>query len=530
MSYEYRDPIYGDIVLSEDEARLIDTYEMQRLRHIRQLGNVHLVFHGANHTRFEHSLGTRWLVQKIVRISNLPINRFDEKILYKSALLHDIAEPAFAHATERLSILGLPTHEQIIDYVLDGVYKEKVLEKKDVDCRFVCDVLNNEEKQEIRAILSPNIRRINKPFIRELIKGYIDADNLDYLRRDSFYLGLPYGNYDDRIFTSFRIAKHEGDEHIAFRDSEDTLSAIMSILDSRYVLRKTAYLHHTVIIADDMLLNALKSALSGKDSPIDPYDIFICGDLELLYKIIFKAKERQAPYLIDRLLYRTLNKRLYILDNQSPSEIKEKAIVLEADWEKRSNLETQLSQDDHKQIMLNFAPTIGWKDFNLILLVNDNGVIKTLGEKLPGDISLLKTKYESLWRFMISGNIEGQEERDAASATCINYFGHIGSFEPKKSFYEIDDIKSRVSKSIEELKKQQSIIDILKLLRDKNKPVSRDEIAKELELKPSTVSHYLKMTENKIGSKKESLLLSTREGRLKFWWIDKRLKEVLDYL
>jgi hypothetical protein len=529
MSFEIRDPVYGDIVLSEEEARLIDTYEMQRLRHIRQLGNVNLVFPSANHTRFEHSLGTRWLAQKIVRISNLPIKKSDEILLYKCALLHDIAEPAFAHATERLDNQGLPTHEQIVNYVLDGTYKQKVIEKKEVNIKFVCDIIKKEEEQEeIRSILTADPKRIDKPFIRELVKGYIDADSLDYLRRDSFFLGLPYGNYDDRIFASFRIAKLGNEEHIAFRDSQDTLNAILSILDSRYTLRRAAYLHHAVIIADDMLLDALRLALGSQENVIDLYDIFTCGDYELLLKM--KCSAAAAP-LVDSLLSRNLFKRIYLLDNRAPSEAKERVKILENKVAEESDFVMKLSEKpevNSEKIKLHFPPPSGWKDFNLILLVSDSGEVTRLGDKLPGDLSLLKEKYDSLWRFMVSGDVPTQELRNVLSDTCRDFFGYEGSFRPKKSFDEIEEIKENLSPLIDELRKQvPSSIAVLRVFLDNDKPMSRDEIAKELKLKPSTVSHYLTLINEKLSGGREPLLLATRSGRLKLWRIDKRLREVL---
>jgi hypothetical protein len=527
MVFEIRDAIYGDIVLLEDEARILDTYEMQRLRHIRQLGNANLVYPSANHTRFEHSLGARWLAQKIVRISDLPIKKSDEKMLYKCALLHDVAEPAFTHATERLNSQGFPTHEQIIDYVLNGTYKEKALEKRQVDTKFVCDVLTNEkEREEIRSVLTTVPKKSDKPFMQELVKGLIDADILDYLRRDSFFLGLPYGNYDDRIFASFRIVMFEGEEHTAFRDSQDTINAIMSILNSRYTLRRAAYLHHSVIIADDMFLEALNLALG--DGTIDEYDVFISGDYELLTKM---RQSKAASPLVDGLLSRNLFKRIYVIDSQAPSEITKRVENLQNNIAETSDFIQKLSEKagaNGNRPLLHFSPPSGWKDFDHILLVADDGKIKRLGEKLPGDLSLLKDKYESLWRFMVSGNIPSQEVRKKMSDFCVQYFDYRGPFTPKRSFEEIKEIENEFSPSIEKLQEEvPASIAILKTLIDNNKALSRDEIAKELNLKPATVSHYLTLINQKLSKGSTRILWARRIGRVKLWRIDERLREVL---
>lgn len=527
MGFEIRDAVYGDIVLLEDEARLLDTYEMQRLRHVRQLGNVSLVYPSANHTRFEHSLGVRWMTQKIDRISDLPISRSDRRILYKCALLHDIAEPAFAHATERLATHGFVTHEQIIEFVLSGTYKEKVLEKKDVHTKFICDVITaEEEREEIRTILAKEPRKTDKAFMRDIVRGYIDADNLDYLRRDSFFLGLPYGNYDDRIFASFRIVNFEGEDRIAFRDSKDTLNAIVSILDSRYTLRRAAYLHHGVIIADDMLLEALKLALS--EEVIDLFDVFICGDYELL------AKMKQSPGaspLVDSLLSRSLFKRIYVLDHHTPYEIKNRVTNLENNISEGANFKLEISEKtgtNSDKIILHYSPPSGWKDFDRILLVSDDGEIVSLGNKLPGNLSLLKEKYDSLWQFMVSANVTSKDMRDSLFNACVQFFNYRSGFTPKKTFDEIREIEEELSPLIKELRVEEpSSIPVLRILLDHGKPLSRDEIAKELNIKPATVSHYLTLINKKLSSESERILYSRRVGRVKLWTVDRRLREVL---
>jgi len=528
MGFEIRDAVYGDIVLLEDEARLLDTYEMQRLKHIKQLGNVNLVYPSANHTRFEHSLGTRWMAQKIVRISDLPITKSDRRILYKCALLHDIAEPAYAHATERLDIQGFPTHEQIVEYVLNGTYKKKVLEKKEVEANFVCDVIENEEeREEIRSMLMKEPTKTAKPFMRELIRGYIDADNLDYLRRDSFFLGLPYGNYDDRIFASFRIAKFDDKERIAFRDSQDTLNAIMSILDSRFTLRRAAYLHHTVTIADEMLLEALKLALSR--DVIDLFDIFICGDYELLAKI---RQSEEARPLIDRLLTRNLFKRVYVLNSHTPYEIRNRIKNFENDVAEGSNFKLELSEGtgiSSDKIILHFPPPTGWKDFHRILLVSDDGNILTLGSKLPGNLSLLKDKYDSLWQFMISANVPDKNLRDNLFNAGVKTFNYEGVFKPKKTFDEIKEIEEEFSSLIKELLEEEpSSIPVLRILLRHDKSLSRDDIAEELNIKPATVSHYLTRINRKLSNESGQILSARRVGRVKLWTINGRLREVLN--
>jgi len=530
MVFEIRDAVYGDIVLQDDEAQLIDTYELQRLRHIKQLGYVSQVYPSADHSRYNHSLGSRWIAQKIVRISDLPIKKSDRKILYKAALLHDVAEPAFAHATERLSKKGMRNHEEVVEFVLNGTYKDKVLENYDGDAKFVCDVITSEkERDEIKALLLTDSTKTEKPFLRELIHGYIDADILDYLYRDAFFLGLDYATFDDRIFASFRIVDYDdGKEHIAFRNSDDTLNAIISVLDSRFTLRKAAYLHHAVTIADEMFLEALQLALSDKS--VNMFDIFTCGDYELLYKI---RQSQEARPLIDSILTRNLFKRVFVLTNDTPYPIKNRIRKLEnepsgiQEFKYEIKEKTGVSTD---RILLHFSPPVGWKDFDRILLVSDNdGKIVTLQNKLPGYLALLKNKYESLWHFMVSTNVKEKKVKDNLFKACAEWFEFSGVFKPKKTFDDFEKLKRAYYSSVEELQKEEpSSIHVLKTLISAGKQLSRDDIAKTLQIKPATVSHYLTLINKKMSETSVEILKSKRIGRKKVWVINEKLKDVWD--
>jgi HD superfamily phosphohydrolase len=439
---EIRNALYGDIILSDVEASIIDTYEMQRLRHVAQLGFVNLVYPCANHTRFEHSIGTRWMAQNIVRLSGIPISRKDERLLYLAALLHDAAQPAYVHVTERLSSMGMPVHGTVIKYILDGTYKEKVLEiKGDIETPFVCDVLKKDDRDSI-------------------CDGYIDADSLDYLRRDSFYTGLPYGNYDDRIFSSFKIININNEERIGFNNSSDTINSILSILNARFTLRKAVYLHHTSLIADEMFITALKYALS--DNTIDEFDIFISGDLELL--LAMRESDRAKP-LVERLLHRRLFKRVFVLDDATPTRIRSSIEGMERDAIELNETRRRISEDSgvlEENILIGLPAPIAWKDYNKILLTSDEGDYVDLGTVIPSEIRLLDEKYRSLWKF---GVYCGSSEYDTLiklSSVCDAHFGFASKIKPKKPYIEVNAVKEILNDVISELSETNRIVHLQK--------------------------------------------------------------------
>jgi HD superfamily phosphohydrolase len=332
------------------------------------------------------------MAQKIVRLSGISIPRKDERLLYIAALLHDAAQPAYVHITERLSSMGMPAHEDVIKYILDGTYKEKVLEiKGDIETPFVCDVLKMDDLDSIYEILTGN-----RAYLTDLIDGYIDADSLDYLRRDSFYTGLPYGNYDDRIFSSFKIININDEERIGFKNSSDTINSILSILNARFTLRKAVYLHHTSLIADEMFITALKYALS--DNTIDEFDIFISGDLELLLTI--RESDRAKP-LVERLLHRRLFKRVFVLDDDAPTRIRSTIETMERDDIELNEARRRISEESgvsEENILIGLPAPIAWKDYNKILLASDEGDYMELGTVIPSEIRLLEERYRSLWK------------------------------------------------------------------------------------------------------------------------------------
>lgn len=204
--YEIHDALYGDIVLSEEEANLLNTWEIQRLRRVKQLGFAHLVYPNAVHTRFEHSLGARYMIEQVIKASKLSINEEDLRHLYIAALLHDISHPAFSHVTERLTELGydIPTHDEMREEMIYGTLRERVTRKKE---GFL-------DPDECSPSISDSDRldADDKRRIMEILTG----KNLDYLRRDAYHIGLPRAYYDDRIFSSFVIAERDGKEHILF--------------------------------------------------------------------------------------------------------------------------------------------------------------------------------------------------------------------------------------------------------------------------------------------------------------------------
>ncbi|MBM3461203.1 MAG: HD domain-containing protein, partial [Armatimonadetes bacterium] len=183
----FRDPVYGNIsVFSPAVMEIIDSPEFQRLRRINQLGMCHTVYHGAEHSRFQHSLGAMWLMHRVLRnwddsrkIDMSPEVRLAATL---AALLHDVGHGPFSHALE--NVFTHFHHEEIGKRIVSERLRP-ILERHGVDTDLILGIMRG---------------NAGMPFLTELIASQVDVDRMDYLLRDSLYAGVRYGYYDiDRM-------------------------------------------------------------------------------------------------------------------------------------------------------------------------------------------------------------------------------------------------------------------------------------------------------------------------------------------
>src|SRR5262249_49260725 len=229
-----REPVHGDIELSAEETRLIDTPESQRLRGVKQLGFAYLVFPGAMHTRFEHSIGTLHMCEQMVQAANrnaardpaacMQVGEEARRILRISALLHDVTHIPFGHNIEDQTGL-LPRHDRPERF--HSVLGDTALGR-------ALDALGL--RDTVLSVLGDGGAQV-PPFWRQMISDTIDADLLDYLRRDAWYTGLEL-RYDRRVIDYFRVDRKtqrlyvDCDKNGILR--EDIVSEFLPLLHARY--------------------------------------------------------------------------------------------------------------------------------------------------------------------------------------------------------------------------------------------------------------------------------------------------------
>ena len=222
----FKDPIHSFVRVTDLLIwQLIETPEFQRLRRIKQLGGTHIVYPTAEHSRFSHSLGVYFIARRMIDVLNkqgTKFNETDRMLILCAALLHDVGHGPFSHSFE--SVLGID-HEDFTRRIL--------LENTQIN-----QLLENYATGFSKKVSDVIAKTYPDPLIVSLISSEIDADRLDYLLRDSYFTGAPYGEIDlERILRTMRV---DGGK-IVFKLSG--MHALEDYLFSRYQMYWQVYLH-----------------------------------------------------------------------------------------------------------------------------------------------------------------------------------------------------------------------------------------------------------------------------------------------
>ncbi len=251
MEKVFRDPIH-DYVYVQDQVilDLINTKEFQRLRRIHQLGTTSFVFHGAEHTRFSHSLGCYEVARRIVEsfARNYPSktpsdglwNNDERLVTLCAALLHDIGHGAYSHTFEHIFNTD---HEK---------FTTRIITDPQTEVNLVLRRISPDFPTKVASVISHDYPN---PQVVQLISSQIDADRMDYLLRDSYYTGTNYGNFDlTRILRVMRPYEHG----IAFQMSG--IHAVEDFIVSRFQMYVQVYFHSVSRSMEVILGHLLKLA------------------------------------------------------------------------------------------------------------------------------------------------------------------------------------------------------------------------------------------------------------------------------
>lgn len=247
MEKVLRDPIHNYIYIQHQVILdLINTREFQRLRRIKQLGTTCYTFHGAEHTRFAHSVGVYEIARKICelfqrnyatqKLNDGLWNDHERLVTLCAALLHDIGHGAYSHTFEHVFHTN---HEKMTQLIITSPETE------------VNQVLRQVSDDFPNQVASVIAKSYPNPQVVQIISSQIDADRMDYLLRDSYYTGAKYGNFDlNRILRVMRPYK----EGIAF--NINGMHAVEDYIVSRFQMYQQVYFH-PVSRSMEVILNSL---------------------------------------------------------------------------------------------------------------------------------------------------------------------------------------------------------------------------------------------------------------------------------
>lgn len=240
----FKDPVHRYIHVRDGLIwDLIGASEFQRLRRIRQLGTSYVTFHGAEHSRFNHSLGVyeimRRLLAQFTRRISFSFSEEERLLCLSAALLHDIGHGPYSHSFEKVFHTD---HEYWTQRIIEG----------DTQVNRTLRSISEDFPRKVAAVIG---KTYENPMVTSLISSQVDADRMDYLLRDTYYTGTNYGSFDmERIL---RVLRPYGDRIVV---KSTGMHAVEDYIVARYQMYWQVYFHRVTRSAEVILRKIFERA------------------------------------------------------------------------------------------------------------------------------------------------------------------------------------------------------------------------------------------------------------------------------
>jgi len=407
MKRSYLDPIHQDITLDRSDPAealiidLIDSQEFQRLRRVHQLGVVSFTFHGAEGSRFTHSVGVMHVANRLFSAlcHEKPHLKELKALVLASALLHDLGHGPFSHDSEK--ILGLD-HEEWSCRIISGKTEvNQVLSQYKLTAGLPAQIMSVLEKT------------FHPKYVSQLISSQLDCDRFDYLLRDSYMTGTAYGLFAlQRVISALEI--DEKAERIIVV-GEKGQAAVEDYLFARYSMYSQVYYHKKNLAARTLLAMLIKRAkhllnsqskdlfideptskwLLGKEMSVDEY--LSLDDMQLVYHIKRWSKSNDA--ILADLAYRFLNRHLFktirLIDDGKQKEIESKARSLASQCKLDPDYYVSIESTGFRPYDY-YRPESGDSQAS-IMVRTETGEVRELSELSLTIDALVRGNYESRW-------------------------------------------------------------------------------------------------------------------------------------
>ncbi|RLI16540.1 hypothetical protein DRO45_00695 [Candidatus Bathyarchaeota archaeon] len=413
---EIKDPVHGYVYITEVEKEIIDSYPVQRLRRLRQLAGAEYVYPGANHTRFEHSVGVMYLAGKVTENPNISRLLDDEEVelLRLAALLHDVGHGPFSHIFEHLLVKELgKTHEDMTVWIVQNSELKDLLNKIGYD------------PEVVGKLAVGVLHKSGKSFLDQIITSSIDVDKLDFVVRDTYHTGAEYGYID--VFRLIHTLDVLGEDLAV---DLGALSALESFLIARMESFKSIYFHRVGRAAQIMLATAMEKANEdlGLTSFKTPEEYLAMDDYTVWSMLKNCEKSRGVIENLERrrMLKCAYERTFYEKDTMVSNIFSREAYrkQLQADIAKEADVPTEAVIID--------VPTVPSVPYHHSVLMEPMEIpvfYKTKeGEKIPRRLSEISKIFDVLKGFMnILRVYTDEENRERVSVAASKILGEVPS-------------------------------------------------------------------------------------------------------
>ncbi|MBX0294508.1 HD domain-containing protein [Haloarcula nitratireducens] len=358
-----KDSVHDHIAVEGVAEALLETPPVQRLRRVKQLGTVTLVYPSANHTRFEHSLGVYYLAARA--LSHLGIEGQQAERVRAATLLHDVGHCPYSHNVEELVHRKTGKYHDDVHEILDTGEVARVLTEHGLNPDRVADLVAGDGE------------------LGQLVSGELDVDRMDYLVRDAHHTGVPYGTIDhERLVRELSFVDGE------LVLDEGNVQTAESLLLARALMNPTVYQHHVARIAKSMLRRGTERLLTATNATAS--DLRRWDDADLLVRL--RRCDETAEYA-RRLSERDLYKRAVWAERTAvPDEL------LDADHRDVRAMEHSIADEanvDHDSVVLDVPAEPSMTESSSRVLVN--GEIRRLSDQSTL-VNAIRAAQRDQWR------------------------------------------------------------------------------------------------------------------------------------
>ena len=400
------DPIHDFVRVNSNELKIIDTPIFQRLRRIRQLSGAHLIYPGAQHTRFEHSLGVMHMASMaghvlyekgIVSSDNIQNLRF-------AGLLHDIGHGPFSHLFEELLQKRKMSHEDIGRDIILKTQIGDLISANGFNKKFITELAFGDSKFQ---------------FMNEIISGALSADIMDYLLRDGYFTGAEHAKIDhNRLTYSLDVYKNK----LALEKS--ALVNFETMMISRYQMFKAVYFHKTVRAGEVMLLESMYLAeeeLGLSSTSLNEY--LKLTDEVILSKLLNlperNSKLRIAKKIATDYLNRNLFKSVFEVSVTGNAITKKRMQSIREEVSKKSKVDiNEIFVDSSNTPSIPLSPSK--KESKSIIILERDGV-KTTAKDMPiSDIRLVSVMSGFMKILRVYTPVKNRKKVEIAAKSILN--------------------------------------------------------------------------------------------------------------